>query len=266
MLFLHTTTAFFTRLTVQRLLFFMTLFVSQYSVAQQPHLTNEHNQHGQHKHSQHKAHHKTAIGIHGMAVVQMGNTFYASHMPLANSMHAHQVIFSFDLNSDDMQQVNLLNKETTLVTMMPERFDLMKLLSGELTQFSATFFKGHFERGGVPIIKNVMVTVKDMMLSTSLNTTKGTAKNGGFYLLPVSHSKGLLVHNIGQAPSFDQILSVEFEPIHLLHNKPIKLTLGNKTPIVEPVHIQQPFKSLHDDIMINIVNAESLYIETQDFQ
>jgi len=211
----------------------------------------------------HKAAHQTAVGIHGMAVIQVNGAYYASHMPLANSMHAHQVIFSFRLSKDQQAKVNTLSKQSPLVTLMPERFDLMKLISGELTEFSGTLFKDHFERGGQAAIKNVTVTVEKIMLTTSLTAHK----NGNYYLLPVSENKGLLVHNIGSGKSFDQIVSATFKAAQPIKGNISTLIVGNLEPLDGSSLVGKSFPlNNSEDTTVKILTAQSLYLETQDFQ
>jgi len=236
-----------------------------------PNFSWAHNHKDHAEHNQHKAAHKTAVGIHGMAVVKMDGKYYASHMPLANSMHAHQVIFSLSLSASEQAKVDALSKQTALVTLMPERFDLMKLISGELTEFSGTFFNGHFERGGQPAIKNVTVTVEKMMLTTSLEAEK----NGNYYLLPVSEEKGLLVHNIGSGKSFDQILSATFHTRQATKQNMLELIIGNSAPL-EGQAVKEKSVALKringetvqqmPNAQLTLLKVQSLYIETQDFQ
>lgn len=237
---------------------FTSLLLANVSVA------HNHKDNAEHAmHNNHKAAHQTAVGIHGMAVIQVDGTYYASHMPLANSMHAHQVIFSFRLSKDQQAKVNTLSKQSALVTLMPERFDLMKLISGELTEFSGTLFKGHFERGGQAAIKSVTVTVEKMMLTTSLAANK----NGNYYLLPVSENKGLLVHNIGSGKSFDQILSATFKTAQPIKGNISELIVGNSEPLDGNSLVEKPLPVKNsENTAVNILTAQSLYLETQDFQ
>lgn len=204
-------------------------------------------------------HHKTAVGIHGMALFTDGEQFYASHMPLANSIHAHQVIFSFSLNKTSKQKLKDIFANNALVSLMPERFDLMKLMDGTLTSFKGELFAGHFERGGKSMLNNVTVKVEKMMLSKDLATD--TDDNGQYFFIKTKGKSGFLVHRIVAAPSFDQIVQAsmistpeEVSEEHLL------LTITNGAPIifVKPKVI----KTNGFEVKLGM----PLYLETNDFQ
>lgn len=203
--------------------------------------------------------HKTAVGIHGMALFTDGETLYASHMPLANSIHAHQVIFSFSLSEGSEQALKTMLANNALVSLMPERFDLMKLIEGELLSFKGQLFAGHFERGGKKVLHQVTVNVKKVLLSTDL--ASDIKDNGTFFFIKTKGKNGLLVHRIVASPSFDQIIQATLvSQADSLNEKPLLLTLTNGAPIV----YVKP--RLIDDKGIRVKLGTPLYLETKDFQ
>ena len=198
--------------------------------------------------------HHTAIGTHGMAIVSDGELFFASHMPLANSMHAHQIIFSFVINPKNLELLKKLLESKELITLMPEPFDLVALISGRLLSFKGDIFVGHFERNGQVLLKGVEVRIKKMFLSEPFSS----GENGHYYMLPTHKNNGLLVHRIGAAPSFDQIIQVKF-----LAEKPEKkvlITLNNDTPF----SLQED--KLYPKSQFEVQLEKVLYLELQDFK
>lgn len=206
-------------------------------------------------------HHKTAVGIHGMAVFTDGSKFYASHMPLANSIHAHQVIFSFTLAPTTASKLRQMLAQNTLISLNPERFDLMELMSGKLTSFKGSLVEGHFERGGKTALTEVVINVSEMLLTADLPTN--TNKNGQFFLLKTAESAGLLIHRIVESPSFDQIVQVTIlsDPPATKTNLPVPLltiTSGQK------IEMSKPEIKRVEGYVIKL--GSPLYLETRDFQ
>lgn len=211
----------------------------------------------------HHTSHKTAVGIHGMAVFTDGHQLFASHMPLANSIHAHQVILSFKLKPEEDASLRRLLTENDLVSLMPERFDLMKLMAGDLNEFTATFYKGHFERGGKAVLKQVNVEVETIVFTADL--TKDDNPNGHYFLIENKAGRALLVHRITNAPSFDQIIQVAV----LSKAGEQGADNGIKTPLLaitegQPMSLSEPKVISVEGYELKLI--QGLYLETQDFQ
>lgn len=206
-------------------------------------------------------HHKAAVGIHGMAVFTDGSKFYASHMPLANSIHAHQVIFSFTLEPKTVSKLRQMLEQNALVSLNPERFDLMELMSGKLTSFKGSLVEGHFERGGKTALTKVTINVSEMLLTADLPTN--TDENGQFFLIKTGDGSGLLVHRIVESPSFDQIVQVAIlsEPAAKHTNTPAPLLTITSGQAIE---MSKPEIKRVEGYEIKL--ASPLYLETRDFQ
>ena len=204
----------------------------------------------------HQHHNETQplVGIHGMAVFPVGDQFYASHMPLANSIHAHQVVFSLHLEDKAHELLTQLAAHNDLVSISPELFDLAELMNGELTAFSADVYAGHFERSGELKQQGVLFTVKKLLLSEPL----GDGENGSFYQIPLTPDQSLLVHKISPNPSYDQILLA---------------TVGAKTSndqtssaIVEAANGDHQSAANGDFGEEGFSEVSQLYLELQDFR
>jgi hypothetical protein len=203
------------------------------------------NEHGQHT---------SAMGIHGMALFVHNGSLYASHMPLLNSIHAHQVIFTVALDEQDAVLVQKLAKENPLLSLMPQPFDLMKLMDGTLTEFRADLYVGHFERSGELVKSAILVKVEDLALVADLSE----GSNGNFFLLVSSAHAGLLVHKISSLPSFDQILEVQFDSQPLQSkNQFVKLTEGQ---------ILVPHQVNNSPLLPRFTEMHQLYLEQDDFR
>ena len=216
-----------------------------------------HTQAAEVSHQNHPA--KTAMGIHGMAIFNVDGQFIASHMPLANSIHAHQVIFSIQLPPKIQSALAEQTEQQMLFSIMPEPFDLHHLLDGALTSFSANIYQGHFERGGTVIFPEVKINVKKILLSMPLIKQK----NGRYYFIRTAERSGLVVHKIGSKPSFDQIFSVNFIE-QTPHKAPLvtmnTVVIGNETP-ADTAQLKQVLQEIAP-----IKHVQQKYLEQSDFQ
>ncbi|GAA5218487.1 hypothetical protein ACFSJ3_07505 [Corallincola platygyrae] len=198
--------------------------------------------------------HDHSYGVHGMALFQVENDWYAYHMPLHGGKHAHQVLMRVTLTSDN-QAALPQSYSADLLSIAPEPFSLMKLMHGELNEFNATLFKGHFERGGKAIDNSLRVKVEARLLLTDLNATR----NGDYYLVPLSQERQLLVHCIAPVPSFDQIIVVndvaEKLPTLVVEGRTM-VRLKNSEPLLDGQPLRKEAPQL---------DWRLIYLETVDF-
>jgi hypothetical protein len=75
--------------------------------------------------------------------------------------------------------------------------------------FRGTLFRGHLERGGVPLdrLTNVEVTIKRVVYAKEIGSGAGLAKSDTLdYILFGTASELFLAHRIAQPPDFDQLV------------------------------------------------------------
>ena len=190
-----------------------------------------------------------SIGVHGMALIPVGNYWLASHMPLHGDRHGHQLILLLD--TEESNRLRALTKQAPLISLMPERFSLRALQQGELSGFTATVFRGHFERNGEALLQKVSFTVHKKILDLPLD---GNEKANGHYRLVQIGDIHLLVHIIGATPSFDQIIQVSAE-----RDAPALLYSNSDSPLSA-----ENWPASFTDAGIHF--RRSLYLEMQDFQ
>ena len=191
-----------------------------------------------------------AVGTHGMVLMKAADHLIASHMPLHHSMHGQQIIVELSVDSQYEPALNALLDNSQLVSLLPETFDLHHLAQGELIRFSADVFDGHFERDGKKLLSDAAFEVKQVLLSSSIRPVG----NGSYYLLELSGSESLLVHRIGELPSYDQIIWVTRQEPMIT---PQLLAWSKR----EPLGIDD-FEAYQEK---GLSNNEILYLETNDF-
>jgi hypothetical protein len=97
---------------------------------------------------------------HGMLLVG-SEKIYASHLPMFHSPHNYQIILELELSKMDKQKYVIdknKNLNYTTYTIEPETFVLPDMVNLP-RPFKVNLYRGHFERGGIQILKNVTVKI-----------------------------------------------------------------------------------------------------------
>lgn len=210
-------------------------------------------------HADHKNH--TRVGSHGMVLFTDGATLYASHLPLYYSPHDYQLIYTVK-SAHKAKLIAYLQAGATshgnMVTLLPENFDLNKLVDGERFSIPAQFYKGHFERGGTKwlgkselifekllfkrrLVKQYKPSHSDEDSVTDEPDEKWTSISLG--------DKYLYIHLIGERPSYDALFIVDD------CQKTLKNRLGESVP--SKAQIIEVFSHCGSPVLV--------YFETQDF-
>ncbi|WP_440877198.1 hypothetical protein [Thalassotalea sp. PLHSN55] len=172
---------------------------------------------------------------------------FASHLPLYAHPHNYQIIYKVTL--DNPQRLTPLF-EKGLVTVLPENFDLARLINGERFSLSTTFFEGHFERGGKAIF-SAQLHFELQILSEQVEPSF-SANNALFYRIAISDNTAVVAHKIQSAPSFDAIGFIN------ITQKENSTPLSCDQPIAREANIIKKH-------FAQCLDASFDYIETQDF-
>ncbi|MBI3544536.1 MAG: hypothetical protein HY075_14790 [Deltaproteobacteria bacterium] len=146
---------------------------------------------------------------HGMLLVG-GKTIYASHLPMFHSPHDYQVILEVRLRhpqGDAGARYARDRAETgeKVYTLVPEQFVLPDVV-GAKRSFKGDIFRGHFERGGVAIIKGVTVDIVHVVHFRKFKP--GASKPSvAPYLVFGRGPDVFAAHLITSPPDFDQVLA-----------------------------------------------------------
>lgn len=148
--------------------------------------------------------------IHGMVLFGGKNT-YASHLPMFHAPHNYQAVFEIAIEelpqgTGAAQQYHETKKSNAdaLFTLVPEKLDLTKVISGEKTSFQADIFEGHFEKGGVDL-GPVQVTVSKVVFSQTLE--QNSSANTQFVVFG-KEGEFFATKKIGGFGSYDAIMKV----------------------------------------------------------
>jgi len=176
--------------------------------------------------------HADAPSVHGMAVV---GDQYLSHLPMFHSPHDYQILFEADLGAEGkaaMAESKKLHPEL-LYTLVPETFELPAMVANP-KPFKAVLYRGHFERGGTPITREIVVKFKKTLYFQKLKAEAAKPSKGIF--LHFGNAAGqYLAHFISGRPNFDQLLEIESHWLPPATTKVI--TIGNQdAPLKLGIH------------------------------
>ena len=164
-----------------------------------------HDQHGHHD-----------LGTHGMLLFGE-RVIYLSHLPMFDAPHNFQVLLRVGLSDGgedlaDRYRRDRVSSGERIYSLVPEEFHLSDLSppeSPKRTSFRGTIFRGHFERGGQPIIKGLIVEVTNVVYFQELDTEAAHDSGRPLTYLCFGEAGDLFAaHMITARPDFDQILSV----------------------------------------------------------
>jgi hypothetical protein len=164
--------------------------------------------------------HDSDVGVHGMLVVGEG-PIYVSHLPMFMRPHNFQVILqvTFSSQGSDPQDLYVRDRRDSLekvYTFSPDPFPISALAPNDpdvapLASFSGELFRGHFERGGTSLAKDVVATVEEVLYFRELDLgAKGSESEPLTYLCFGNSHEAFLAHMITMRPSFDQVMRVGF--------------------------------------------------------
>jgi hypothetical protein len=207
-----------------------------------------------------------ALGLHGMAVFGGTEGLYASHLPMFHTPHDSQVIFRFHLEDPQLDQSlrATLAQHAKLWTLAPEKFDLLRLSPKHATplkQFNASFFDGHFERGGAEKFTNAQVVVDEMLFFKRLNAEKLQSRLAHYHLLGKGKER-FLFKEIDQRPDYDHIVALRLKNSTRL---PSTITLNRPTQKLQMPSAAEWNRALQA-LSTNIVHRHDIYFETEDLQ
>jgi len=213
-------------------------------------------------HAEQHKHHR--MGSHGMVLFTANNNLYASHMPLYSKPHDYQLIFQ--VNTDNNEKlITYLNKHssltatkapTAMLTILPDSFDLNKLINQQPLAIRATVFTGHFERNGKKWLENIRFSFDKAIYKKQIDIYQETQdssnrKSQWAKLSLGKNDRHLFVHTINQKPSFDGIV------------------LGNQCDVDKNDQVENLHSTIQKSTLTLVTHCKSqqvLYYETQDFQ
>jgi len=187
------------------------------------------------------------VGIHGMVLVSHSSKIYASHLPLYHKPHDVQLLYKID--TKDVALVQLV-RDAGLVTIKPEEFNLQRLMRGEKLTLTADVYIGHFEREGIVAYEKMQLVFDKQLYMRELKDLEASKRLHKYDVVSISKNEKLYIHQIQQAPSYDQILFIDQTA-----GCPLIINTSSGVPSVDETLRR----------FLNCGTLKPLYYETQDF-
>lgn len=147
--------------------------------------------------------------VHGMLLFGQDEV-YLSHLPMFHRPHDYQVILKVDLPAN-IQKEYLADRKKhpkeKYYTFVPTSF-VLPTLKDKPFALEGSIYRGHFERGGTEILKNVKTGIPQVLEFKKLDaaSTLGTP----LYYLVGSPTEYFMIHSIVGRPNFDHVAQVTF--------------------------------------------------------
>jgi hypothetical protein len=182
-------------------------------------------QHGEHTPSTDRP------STHGMLIFGTEKV-YASHLPMFHTPHDYQIILELALDKKTKAQFVADQKahpEMPTYTLVPEKFVLPDMVKNPRL-FKAKLVRGHFERGGVEITKEVEITIAKVVVFKKFDPSVLHTKSTEFWLFG-NDKEQFMAHDISQKPDFEQIIQIKAQLNPKETAMKIVLNAENNAPI-----------------------------------
>ena len=200
--------------------------------------------------------------VHGMLLFGQGET-YLSHLPMFHHPHDYQVLLQVQLDSNARatylaDQANSVNKGI-YYTFAPERFVLPKIVK-EKKCFSGSLYRGHFERGGIVLVKSAQACIENVLDFEKL-APSGARPTQWTGLVFGAGTNSWLVHKISARPDFDQVIHVE-RPSSATDLELVTIDIANE----KPIEFEKAMTAKTMTGTEQLQNVQSLYLEKGDLE
>lgn len=183
--------------------------------------------------------------VHGMVLFGKEKV-YASHIPMYHVPHDWQLLLEVSLShasNDALKAYRGIsgNGAQKLVTFQPLPYMLPQLIEGKIKTVTGTIFRGNFEDGGVPILKNATLTVSKIVFVKPLKTSTAPLPKLSYFFLKDGINHGYLIHEITAPKNFDSIVEVQrTEGADENFENPKKVAIDRGDDVAKRVKITEP--------------------------
>jgi hypothetical protein len=155
------------------------------------------------------------VGVHGMVVFgSPSHRVFMSHIPMFKPPHDYQLVVEVELPDTRALPASFADG---LYTFEPKPFALDALRKGELRVVEGTIFRGNFEDGGVPLVKDARVGIRRVVGTPHPLVDAPPRPTVLEYIVFGSPEEAFVVHPIGKGAAFDQIARVRAVGLEAAH-------------------------------------------------
>ncbi|WP_046003572.1 hypothetical protein [Pseudoalteromonas rubra] len=145
-------------------------------------------------------------GEHGMVLMNRGSRIYASNFPsygLPNDIHV-----VYRLENPDVAFLSLI-RDSKLITIKPEPFNLQRLERGEEVTIMADVYEGHYARDGRLVYPQRQLVLSDKLFARKLSKLEPASQWHEYDVIEINKTERIYVHKIQQRPSFNHLIFVD---------------------------------------------------------
>lgn len=186
--------------------------------------------------------------IHPMILVNKGSTIFAYHMATYEKPHNVQLLYT--LSVKDFSLVQLV-RDSNLITIKPEEFNLQRLMRGEKLVVKADAYIGDYQKEGMKVYDGIEISFDKQLYVRELLDVEPSSKKQKYDEVSYnSASDRIYIHQLQQAPSYAQLLHID-------------LTASCRTAFNTSVAVPKESELLYKFIHCGTITP--LYFETEAF-
>lgn len=143
------------------------------------------------------------MGSHDMILVSKGTTLFAYPIPTYEKPHNQQIIYKVSTKTPALA---FLVRDAELVTARSKPFNLQRLIRGESFDVTMSVYMGHFDRGGMKIHEETLVTFDELLYLRDFEDIKPSSIRQVYDTVKVGTNEFILVHRLQQTPTYDNLI------------------------------------------------------------
>jgi len=146
------------------------------------------------------------VGAHPMVLMSHSSTIYAYPFPSYSKPRDAQILYKLEVKNVALVQ---LVRDNALVTVVPEEFNLQRLMRGEKLSLKADIYMGHYKEGGMKVYEGMTLNLAKQLYYRDLKGIVPSGRMQTYDVVPLNKSNKIYIHKLQQAPSFDHILHID---------------------------------------------------------
>lgn len=145
--------------------------------------------------------------IHPFALIHKNSIIYAYRLSGYEKPHDVQVLYK--LSVSDFSLVQLV-RDSELITIKPDKFNIQRLMRGEEFTVSAEAFIGDYRNDGFSVYPNVAINFDKLLYAREMKDLSPSSRRQVYEEISYNNkSDRFYVHEVQSAPSYEQVLHVD---------------------------------------------------------
>lgn len=143
------------------------------------------------------------MASYDMILVSKGTTLYAYPMPGYEKPHNQQLLYKVSTKTPALR---FLVRDAEQVTIRTKPFNLERLIRGEELEVTASVYMGHFDRGGMKIHEEALLSFDELLYHRNFEEIKPSSIRQVYDPVKVGTDEYILVHRLQTTPTYDNLI------------------------------------------------------------